>query len=86
MALMQIVMLPLTMQFNFGLVLSNLFTLEAYCLQHNIDKKINVPMSNFQQYNIAVFQLHYSDEKKKQTNSKMRKDRGSNKVVILVFY
>lgn len=84
MALMQIVMLPLTMQFNFGLVLSNLFTLEAYCLQHNIDKKINVPMYNFQQYNIAVFQLHYSDEKK--TNSKIRKDRGSNKVVILVFY
>lgn len=68
MALMQIVLLPLTMQFNFGLVLSNLFTLEAYRLQHNIDKKINVPMSNFQQYNIAVFQLHYSDEKKnKQT-------------------
>lgn len=72
------------MQFNFGSVLSNSFTLEAYCMQHNTDKKMNVPMSNFQQYNVAIFQLHYSAEKK--TNSKIRKDRGSNKMVILEFY
>ena len=52
------------MQFNFGSVLSNSFTLEAYCMQHNTDKKMNVPMSNFQQYNVAIFQLHYSAEKK----------------------